>query len=112
VSILCTSYGRKGADLASREDIVARNVEDILNELRNGISTNPHVHVLSVFDEEQAMSLQSLGREGLCRWKDDAVLASSARLMKTVNRTNEENKWMLPLVACCATNRTLGTGRA
>ena len=49
---ICTTY------LATTQNLVTREVEDIGNELRYRVTTDPKEERLAVFDEEKAVTLE------------------------------------------------------
>ena len=82
--------GGEWAHLSSWKLSVGRNVEDVLNKLRDGLSSDPEEDVLSVLDDEESVSFQSLAREVHGFGKDDSVLADGTSLEKKRKRRRGE----------------------
>lgn len=53
-----------GSDLAAAQHLVAGQAEYVRDELRHGVFADPQEDVLAVFDEEQAVPLELLRRQG------------------------------------------------
>jgi len=51
-------------NLSATQSLIVGQVEHILNELRDGITTNPEEDGLSIFNQEQTMSLKALRGKG------------------------------------------------
>lgn len=50
-------------NLSTRQFGVRRQVEDVLNELRDSIPSDPEEDVLTILDEEETVSLESFARQ-------------------------------------------------
>lgn len=48
----------KKADLSTTENLIVRKIEDVHDELRNRVATDPQEDSLPVLDEEEAVPLQ------------------------------------------------------
>lgn len=68
--------------LATAKLGVARYIKDVKHELRNSIATEPQEDVLAVLDEEEAVSLETLGGERERSRKNDAVVADGTALQE------------------------------
>lgn len=78
-----------GAHLSSWKLSVRGNIEDVLNELRNGLSSDPKEDVLTVLDDEEPVSFQSLAGEVHGFGKDDSVLSDGSSLGEGGRRVGE-----------------------
>ena len=63
----------KRTNLSTAKHIVTWKVEDVRDQLRNGISPYPQEDGLTVFDEVQPMPLQSFRRQRQ-GWRHDGAL--------------------------------------
>ena len=66
--------------LATAQVGVGRDIKDVHDELRDGVSSNPEKDVLAVLEEEEPVALEAFAREGQRQWEHDAVLADRAAL--------------------------------
>jgi len=80
------------AHLSTRKLGVGRNVEDVLDKLRDRLSADPEEDVLSVLDDEESVSFQSLTREVHGLGKDDSVLADGTSLRRKERRGRGETR--------------------
>jgi hypothetical protein len=76
--------GRKGRKehLSAPEVRVRRHVEDILNETVDSVPTNPEEDVLSVFDEEKTVTLETFRGEGERVRENDALVRDGTALQQ------------------------------
>ena len=99
--------------LATAEDLVIRQVEDVDNKLGDGVATNPQEDSLAGFDEVQTMSLQTLRGEGQWGRHDDALLANGSTLENSLRIDySQASIWRSPLEAYYAESRTSGRDTA
>lgn len=71
---------RRRTHLATLKGMIIRQVEDVLDQLRHGVSTDPEEDVLAVFDEEETVSFESFGGQRESGRKLNAFVADDATL--------------------------------
>ena len=69
--------------LPTPQNVIARQVEYIHDQLRNCIAADPEEDSLTVFNKEQAMPFEPLGRQGQSGWHDNAILTNGSSLAVT-----------------------------
>ena len=77
-------------DLATLQFLIVGQIEHVHNELGNRLLSDPEENILSVLDQEQPVSLQSLARQIERGREHDTVLADSSSLPTRHDQTSIE----------------------